>query len=483
MAPDSEDTSGRRKELLNALREGIQLRRVGRAISIVLFLVGGGLCVYSFSIHRTVELLCGKQTGPATHLACEPARAQIHALLLVAGFLVMLGMVILGFARERRPPINRREQSAADGVSAAGPVDSDAAPVFVSLWYLPVTAALFFLVAYLLHTEHGETSRFFKEVSFAIATAFLVSWGFSVILDIPHVTHFITQKLADLLHGDRYLRSIEPSLPEIRRRIDRVLYGEATLAHPGTFYNFINDDVQILYQSSFRRNFTVQIQCSRLANGQARWQETTTYIYVRNRLDKHPTPLRHRIERVLTDAELAVARKDLDVFFESYVNRLRLTIGDNVFTQVENDKKRLKQKDGSGEITVEYSLNEGAFAYWLMHPISEDVLHEKGVAIEILDETVVPARDDLYYSSVSLPTEDFTVVCSFPSDVRLELIRFASGNSGGVDPPSSFGHALATINGWLMPGHGVCVGWFGLAASGMGNRVESPSTGVTGTAS
>src|SRR5437879_4624658 len=90
---------------------------------------------------------------------------------------------------------------------------------FTSLLLLAVSLfAVAYIVAFGFHP--GEWRAYVKDLLFAIGTALLVTWGFTRLVEIPHVAKYMARKLAEVMFGERYLRSIRSSLPDLRGRID-----------------------------------------------------------------------------------------------------------------------------------------------------------------------------------------------------------------------------------------------------------------------
>lgn len=435
----------------------------------VLVAIGTGLWTIASSLTR--DGLC----AGATVKVCETqAVGTPNSGFVVATLLLVFGLVMLAASRPRpRDPQHGNE--AAD--SQDRPPDEDETTqkrsLSLALWYLPVAALFFFTLAYILGSHTTEPAAFFREVLFAIGTAFLISWGFSALLDIPHVSNSVVACVADLLLGEEFLRRKRTLLPDLRRRIDRVVYGEAQLVHPGSLYNAVNDQLEEIFKSSYRRNFTVEIVCSEEGTDKIRWMETTRYIYVRNPADQQPMVIGIESERALTQTESIAAVADPKGFFSSHV-KLSFKIGGSVFVQ-DAKEPRLAEKGGKDVIDLVVTIEAQVLKYSFNYQVTRQGFTARGVDVEIVEEVTKERRDDIYYSFVALPTEDFTLVGHFPKDVRLEAIRFAPGSSGGVET-SARGRAMVTINGWLMPGHGACLGWFGFDVldSGVGAAPAAP---------
>jgi len=353
-------------------------------------------------------------------------------------------------------------------------------------WFLLLMAFFLFAIAYIVGFgfQGKELHLYFKDLFFAIGIAFLVTWGFTRLIEVPHVANYVAEKLADLMFGEQYLTSIKSSLPELRKRIDRVLYGEAALGYPWSLYNFVNNQVHEFYSSSFRRNFTVEITCKRTNQDETSWREKTTYLYVRNRRDTKPPIIKiyHKadmIEEVPSDA----SEEDRKSVFNSRVTNLELRVGPFAFNAAVNDRTKLVRTNGvQEEIRVKWKVGRFYVEYDCEYSIpAEMVAGEDGkeLRVEIVEEFLDRTRDDVYYVGVVEPTEDFSLVCDFPEDVRLELLKFSMGDPLAESPVPDIptqGHGMITINGWLLPGHGGCVAWYGMeqdGARGGGRAAES----------
>jgi hypothetical protein len=66
-------------------------------------------------------------------------------------------------------------------------------------------------------------------------------------------------------------------------------------------------------------------------------------------------------------------------------------------------------------------------------------------------------RNDVYAMRMSLPTQNFTLICNAPSDVR--LIPTSFDTTPPEESTEALGHVVIAINEWLLPGHGVCLAW------------------------
>lgn len=329
--------------------------------------------------------------------------------------------------------------------------------------------ALAYIVGYGWEREH--LGMFVKDFFFAVATAVFVTWGLTRLMEIPHVADYVAGKLADLMFGEKYLASIRSSLPEIRKRIDRVVYGEAALGYPWSLYNFVNEKVHEFYKASFRRNFTVDIECRRDSQDPRlmHWRERTSYIYIRNKEDDKVATVRLFQKIFLGDIfPKTTSAEEKQKLFNQIVRRLEVRVGDVILMSAEGDRTRLVRSGGSagsnGE-TFKWEIDEVSLLYDFEYKIPAEILLRDEVRIELLEEFIEPVRDDVYYLGMIEPTEDFTLVCNFPETVRLELLRFTMGDPETESPIgniSDLGHGMITINGWLLPGHGGCLAWYGM---------------------
>src|SRR5438105_2577257 len=111
---------------------------------------------------------------------------------------------------------------------------------------------------------------------------------------LPQTSDYVAEKLSDLMFGDKYLRRIANSLPIFRRRIDRVLFGEAEVASHQSLYNFMEGRLQTLYRASFRRNMNVEMRCTEEPDNFFLWRQKTSYTYVRNPLDPNPSVIKSK---------------------------------------------------------------------------------------------------------------------------------------------------------------------------------------------
>jgi hypothetical protein len=344
----------------------------------------------------------------------------------------------------------------------------------VGAWSLLVAGCLLIALAYVVgYGWHPEQLRsFLKDFLFAVATAVLVTWGLTRLMEIPHVADYVAGKLADIMFGEKYLTSIRSSLPDIRKRIDRVVYGEAALGYPWSLYNFVNEKVHEFYKASFRRNFTVEIECRRDDNDPRlmRWREKTSYIYIRNREDKKVPAVRlfHKayFGPILRKTDATDERRKL---FNEMVTRLEVRVGD-VILRGGDDRTSLTRVGGSErkQEELKWEVDDSTLLLDFDYKIPPEVLARDEVTIEILEEHLEPLRDDVYYLGMVEPTEDFNLVCNFPEDVRLELLRFTMTDPETESPvgeSADRGHGMISINGWLLPGHGGCVAWYGMAAT------------------
>ena len=199
------------------------------------------------------------------------------------------------------------------------------------------------------------------------------------------------------------------------------------------------------------------------------WREETKYVFVRNKADKRPPRVDMYYECDL-DASVPVGtpREAQQAVFNSRVRSLQLRVAGRTFRSRPEDKTTLIASDGrADELLADWRILGFELSYSIHYPIPEEAFVRDEALVEIVEEYLVdPVRDDIYYVYMNRPTEDFVLICNFPENVRLELVRFSMGGANQSATPERpmWGHGAMTINGWLLPGHGACVGWFGLAS-------------------
>jgi hypothetical protein len=315
---------------------------------------------------------------------------------------------------------------------------------------------------------HAEARLFIKDVLFAIGTACLISLLFGLLLELPETSDFVAKKLSDLIFGEEYLRRIAPSLPLVRRQIDRVLFGEAELASRYSLYNFMEDRLQDLYRVSFRRNFSAEFRCTLEKDDLLLWTRRTNYTYVRNRLDPSEAVIPSLSSLDIPAAWLPKTneKKDQAEAFNRIVRRLAVKVGSCQYERSDPARMALRCEDASrskmpSEIEIEHNFNDGKLNFWFECKPPLEMLR-KELHVEIIYETfTLRNAGNLLFVSVAGPTEDYALDCYFPDNTRLEAARFYwRGIPAMADLRTEYGAISVKIPGWLLQGEGGCVAWF-----------------------
>ena len=317
-----------------------------------------------------------------------------------------------------------------------------------------------------------EARLFVKDILFAIATACIVSLIFGLLLELRATSDFIVRKLSDLIFGDEYLIQSRYSLPDLKKRIDRVLFGEAELASQHSLYNFMENRLEALYRASVRRNMSSEIRCIEQPNDdRLLWKRKTSYVYVRNRLDTNEAVIQSRRSMDIptewlpkdnaTDDEKGVA-------FNKIVALLNVRVGIDEYESTATDRRVLIRVSKAPSkmpesLPVEFDFHHGKLNYRFGCSLPLEMLHDRSeVMVEILDDHfMLREPGNLLYSSVTSPTEMFSLDCYFPEGTRLEPGRFFWRALQEMrEVKTEIGAMSVRIPGWLLQGEGACVAWF-----------------------
>jgi hypothetical protein len=387
---------------------------------------------------------------------------------------------------------------------------------------LLLMAGFLLLVAYIVgwsnqpfleDRHHSLLREYLGDVLLAIAMAAMVSFTFSRVLDLPDVSRAIVEKLQGVLGGkehtqhlreiigevvfrEGYLDILDESnrLPELRKDIDKRLYGGEARMGEDSLYTFVSDHLMKLYSDPYRRDFIVRINC-KLEGSWLIWDEMSSFTFVRNKgterkgikgteectKGERGCEVNFSIRDQITPSWLEELGNDQPTdLLRKTIEDARLMVGVSslgFLTYHFNSAEMRLELDQSSPTSQCYAkppqtipivpqpLNKDlVWGYSTELAFPDELKDEPEVKVEWMMKRKKPLRDHVYYLDLRLPTRNVTLVARFPDEIRLEIATFQL--LGHHDPSlddarPKHGYGLGRISDWALPGHGMCLSWYG----------------------
>lgn len=346
---------------------------------------------------------------------------------------------LLSFFKRRRVLLSEderqaRKQSLVDRLSVA----------FTGLSFVLLGLWLFWLA-------QGATP-FRHEIYFAIGHACLVVGLFSIIIELPQITRYIANELGKIIYGREYLKRHSYQLKQIRKTIDEVDFGEAELLYRGSLYGFIDKNVHQYYVSNYRREYLENVEIRYQDKDYVVFRARTEYVLAKNRARGAPADtLVVRFGNAQSDLSGPITIHDVLI-------KLSVGLGEHVFL-LDDKKAQLRcRHEGCGPVILEQQSDDpNRLSYGFEIRVPEDAVSDGEVQVSIDEMTRQQRRASVYSIRMSDPTQNFTLTCSSPDDMRLEPSSFDL--STVVENSEAYGHIVLAIRDWLLPGHGVSLVW------------------------
>lgn len=319
-----------------------------------------------------------------------------------------------------------------------------------------IVALVLVLAALILFWRAAVTEdEYWRAVFFALAHASVVVGAFSLLLELPHITNFIVREIGKLMYGREYLERNKSLIPGIRRTADLIFYGKPALEYPGSLYNFIDKNIHRYYISHYRRQYQEVVELKFAPSGLLIFESRTKYILVLNRSSNVP------LEPIEIPYFSSVTIDDTIRELKDHLLSLELIVGANRFLLDVNKTSLERRGSVTGEpvaipLTIETVGDRIDYSFTYTPP--DALFSELGeLPIEIYERTQLRYKNDVYAIRMGLPTQNFVIICNAPEGVRLIPTSF------DIDPQEesteAIGHVVLPINEWLLPGHGVALGW------------------------
>jgi hypothetical protein len=382
---------------------------------------------------------------------------------------------------------NKDAKASSDGTSPSLPSETARREHSDSMWSLALAALFFLAIAFicgytnaLAHYVDKNVRDFLKDVALATATALGVSWGFTRLLEVPHVTRVIVTMLRDLVFGEQYLRSVgNQSLEDFRRRIDKVLYGDEAVGYRWSLYNFLEHRIHPLYGAPYRRRFNTRVECRVRDDDWFHWKQVTTYIYVHNGSSGDGVVRFSRTAPVHESMKDKAAANASAEVFNTLIESVSVSMGEVTYSSDTGDRTKLvgrwKTKPSASLATIqaEIVIDAETISYSFACPIPSELLLGDTFVSITENRLVARTNGDVFFSIMNAPTDGMMLDCYFPEFVRIEPAQFSLDASRlNALSPLKAGHAHASIEvpGWLIPGHGACFAW--IVENGSGSSVN-----------
>ena len=281
----------------------------------------------------------------------------------------------------------------------------------------------------------------------------------------------LRNELQDFFYKDHYLRDYPQLIERLEKEIVKIRYPTA----PTELYEFLRDREEMVYRSSYRRNLTVVLKCT-VRPDHLLWTEEDQYYYERNAADStdgaEVTPY---IEEDLDPSWLTADGQLKHKGFGGIVEEMKLTIGTEklgfiTYRSVPNEEI-LRRTDTNRSVTASDEVavtlkpvspaDEGGpwvlrFGYDFRFP--KEFRDEESVQVIAFGKWRKILRDDVYFIRMERVTHQATVTCNFGQSLTVETLKYEWQSVRAATPSS---RTVAHCDGWLLPGHGVCVAWYG----------------------
>ncbi len=291
----------------------------------------------------------------------------------------------------------------------------------------------------------------------------------------PDWVDAVGEKLEGILYDGKYLVANPSALPRVKSSLR-----EATFPHvEKELYDYLGDRMESVFKASYRRNFTAIIEGAHDGTTIS-WKEEDSYVYVVSPDDPATDPeVMFAYEDDIPDAHWNTPLEELERF-GTVVRELKLICGTDdlgYLTYVSQPgTKELRLQDagkyaGEPDLDPKIDVTFGrvdedetpqiSFRYQFRFPKKLRAKGEIHVYAEGKWDT--RARDDVYFLRLSKLTHDLTVQCTFEPKARVETVKY-EWKRATEEPPLRPG--IAQCHGWLLPGNGVCVAWYGVRRPG-----------------
>jgi hypothetical protein len=289
----------------------------------------------------------------------------------------------------------------------------------------------------------------------------------------------LRNELQDFFYKDHYLRDYPQLIERLEKEIVKIRYPTA----PPALYEFLHDREEMVYRSSYRRNLTVVLKCV-VRPDHLLWTEEDQYFYERNAADSadgaEVTPY---IEEDLDPSWLTPDGQLKHRGFGGIVEEMKLTVGTEklgfvTYRSVPNEEI-MRRTDATHGVTappeIAVTLNpvppsdEGCqwvlrFGYDFRFP--KEFRDEESVQVIAFGKWRKILRDDVYFIRMERVTHQATVTCNFGQSLTVETLKYEWQSVRAATPSS---RTVAHCDGWLLPGHGVCVAWYGTGSRMLDN--------------
>jgi hypothetical protein len=276
-------------------------------------------------------------------------------------------------------------------------------------------------------------------------------------------------ELQDFFYRGDYLRDSPQFMERLEKEIVRARYP----AIDEELHTYWRQREDLVFLSSHRENLTISIRCVPKAD-HLLWTQEDAYSYIRNPADLSTIPeIRPYVEEDIDDSSLAAGRIDV---FGSIVEEMHFEIGTDSLGFVEYTsvpgQAHLVISSGTPPFSAPDRVD---VAFNIVEPEEEGQLrtlrfgYEFRLPSALRDQETVKfkgtgrwrkiRRDDMYFIRMERVTHRMTVSCNMTPPLHVDTVRFEWRPVRAKSPSSG---AITNFDDWLLPGHGLCVAWYGI---------------------
>ena len=295
----------------------------------------------------------------------------------------------------------------------------------------------------------------------------------------------VRKPFRDELHAMLFDHKYVVDHPEIIGRLDVALAAaKARASLPKELNEHLASRLERVYLGSYRTDFLVNIVARvDVAAGAIEWNRKVHYKYVRNAVDTSTDPevVVYWIVHVAEPMRKA-GIETLGQVFKSIQLSIRDARGGPAICYEGSSGKQLRgvtESVGAPPIEVEFShdadVDELKAGFTFSFP--GEFRQMPAVIVEIEADYVSELEDGVLFAQVTQPTYGYHVTAQFTPKVKYDIVEFEWKQKGRETTRIDQKKGAADLDGWLMPGNGVCVGWTGTktAVTPVVAKRQSPS--------
>ncbi|HUP59593.1 MAG TPA: hypothetical protein VNA69_04150 [Thermoanaerobaculia bacterium] len=294
------------------------------------------------------------------------------------------------------------------------------------------------------------------------------------------------EELEEMLFDQKYISEH----PKVIGRLEGALEAAKNKVNlPKDLSNYLAPRLTRMYLGSYRRNFRLTMNATiDAAAGLIAWKRRTYYEFVRNDALAQTGP--EVTSSVITTIPQKLRNQSAASFekFGTVLKAIRLSIRDFTggpsLTFEGREATRLvpvDQADGSVvpppiDVTFKYHPEEHSVEAVFKYAFPDAFQRMPVVSVDIEKEFISELEDGLSFLRVAQPTFGYSVQTNFTPSLPhpYEIAVFEWTEVGRNTSKYDSKEGSAQLTGWLMPGNGLCIAWYGTKDAVAGVAKTSP---------